>query len=52
MTPSTEYALQEIEKGAGTQFDPELAKIFADLIREEEIPVAPRVKITGEETRR
>ena len=32
---SSQEALQEIEKCAGTQFDPELAKIFIELVRED-----------------
>lgn len=43
----TEYALQQIEQGAGTQFDPELTRVFVDLVREKEIPVATRSKANG-----
>lgn len=32
-----EFALKEIEKNAGTQFDPELAVIFAELVRKQKI---------------
>lgn len=41
----TEYALQQIEQGAGTQFDPDLARIFVSLVREKEIPVACRSRV-------
>ncbi|MEG0292062.1 MAG: diguanylate cyclase [Anaerovoracaceae bacterium] len=34
---SVEYALSEIEKGAGTQFDPELATLFVKCVRDERI---------------
>lgn len=37
-----EYALEEIRKGAGTQFDPSLAKIFIQLIRSRSIPLSPQ----------
>lgn len=37
-----EYALEEIRKGAGTQFDPSLAKTFAQLIRSRSIPLSPQ----------
>ncbi len=33
---SFEAALQEVERCAGTQFDPELAKLFVSLIREQQ----------------
>ncbi len=40
-----EFALQEILKNAGTQFDPELAIIFADLVRKQKIvPVIEQEK--------
>ena len=35
-----DYAADEIERGAGTQFDPALAPVFAKLIRDREIPLA------------
>lgn len=34
-----EYALQQIEGGAGTQFDPTLAVLFVQLVRSRQIPV-------------
>ena len=37
-----EYALEEIRKGAGTQFDPSLAKTFIQLIRSRSIPLRIR----------
>lgn len=37
-----EYALEEIRKGTGTQFDPSLAKTFAQLIRSRSIPLSPQ----------
>lgn len=37
-----EYALQQIEGGAGTQFDPTLAVLFVQLVRSRQIPVRPR----------
>ena len=37
-----EYALEEIRKGAGTQFDPSLAKTFIQLIRSRSIPLSPQ----------
>ena len=39
-----EYALEQIEKGAGSQFDPQLALLFVDLIRRSDIPVRERVR--------
>ena len=36
-TRPLEFALQEIENNAGTQFDPELAAIFVELIRKQKI---------------
>lgn len=46
-----EYALEEIEKGAGTQFDPNLAPLFTQLIRSRSIMLAPQnhaVPVGGE----
>ncbi len=37
---SVEYAADQIEKNAGTQFDPNLAHIFAELVRSGEVAVA------------
>lgn len=37
---SVEYAAEQIEKNAGTQFDPNLAHIFAELVRSGEITVS------------
>ncbi len=34
-----EYALQQIEGGAGTQFDPTLAPLFVQLVRSQALPV-------------
>ena len=34
-----EYALQQIEGGAGTQFDPTLAPLFVQLVRSLALPV-------------
>jgi len=41
---SIDYAVQELEKGAGTQFDPKLAMIFAQLIRDREIPLSAQLE--------
>lgn len=38
---SVDYALEEIERNAGTQFDPRLAKIFVDLVRSGELIIEP-----------
>ncbi len=35
-----EYALDEIQRGAGTQFDPHLAEVFVRLIRSRSIPLS------------
>lgn len=37
---SIEYAAAEVEKNAGTQFDPRLAKLFVELIRSQEITLS------------
>ena len=37
-----EYALRQIEDGAGTQFDPTLAAIFVQLVRGSEMPLAAK----------
>lgn len=37
-----DYALSQIEKGAGTQFDPTLSILFINLVRAREIPVQER----------
>ncbi len=42
---SLDYALGEIIKGAGTQFDPELAPVFAQLIRNRRIPLSPQAAV-------
>jgi HD-GYP domain-containing protein (c-di-GMP phosphodiesterase class II) len=34
-----ESALGEIRDGAGTQFDPEVVKVFVDLVQEEPSPL-------------
>ena len=41
-----EYAAEEIIKNAGTQFDPELASIFADLIKSKEITVENQLSLS------
>lgn len=38
---SVDYALDEIEKNAGTQFDPYLAKIFVNMVRDGELIIEP-----------
>lgn len=38
-----EYALRQIDAGAGTQFDPHLAAIFVQLVRGRNIPLAGQV---------
>lgn len=37
-----EYALEEIRKGEGTQFDPNLTPVFIRLIRSRSIPLSPQ----------
>jgi len=37
---SVDHAAEEIERNAGTQFDPRLARIFVELIRTGELPVS------------
>ena len=36
---SLEAAVEQVEKNAGTQFDPNLAKLFVSLIRRGEISI-------------
>jgi len=38
---STEFALEEIERNAGTQFDPQLSEVFVRLVRTGELIVEP-----------
>lgn len=38
-----EYALRQIEDGAGSQFDPHLAAVFVQLVRGRNIPLAEQV---------
>ncbi len=38
---SVDYALGEIERHAGTQFDPYLARIFVDMVRNGELIIEP-----------
>lgn len=37
-----EYALEELRKGAGRQFDPNLTPVFIQLIRSRSIPLSPQ----------
>jgi HD-GYP domain-containing protein (c-di-GMP phosphodiesterase class II) len=37
---SREQALAEVERCAGTQFDPEIARIFLEMFAEAELPIA------------
>ncbi|MEG2176465.1 MAG: diguanylate cyclase [Oscillibacter sp.] len=37
---SLDYALSELEKGEGTQFDPRLSALFVTLVRERSIPLS------------
>ncbi len=37
-----EYALDQLQEGAGTQFDPNLAAVFIRLIRSRSIPISPQ----------
>ena len=48
-----EYAVQEIENGAGTQLDPQLARTFARLLRSRSIPLSPQAaaRCGSDETR-
>jgi len=39
-----EYALRQIEDGAGSQFDPHLAAIFVQLVRGENMPLSGQVR--------
>lgn len=41
---SVEFAADQIIKNAGTQFDPELAKVFVDLIKSKEITVGKQLQ--------
>jgi HD-GYP domain-containing protein (c-di-GMP phosphodiesterase class II) len=36
---AVERALEEIQSGAGTQFDPEVVEVFVDLVEEEPSPL-------------
>lgn len=38
---SVDYALEEIERNAGTQFDPHLAKLFVEMVRSGELIIEP-----------
>lgn len=40
-----EYALDQIEQGAGSQFDPNMALMFVQLVRDHSIPVAAQTSI-------
>ena len=35
-----EYAIQQLREGAGKQFDPQLAPVFAQMVEERQIPLA------------
>ena len=35
-----EYAIQQLREGAGRQFDPQLAPVFAQMVEERQIPLA------------
>ena len=37
-----DYALEELRKGAGEQFDPSLTAVFIRLIRSRSIPLSPQ----------
>ena len=37
-----DYALEELQKGAGSQFDPSLTPVFIRLIRSRSIPLSPQ----------
>ncbi|MGE4484532.1 MAG: HD domain-containing phosphohydrolase [Oscillospiraceae bacterium] len=43
---TVDYALCEIEKNMGTQFDPYLAKVFIHLVRDGTIPVSPTMALS------
>ena len=45
---SVEYAFNELEKNAGTQFDPHLVREFVAMIREKEVEVTPTVFLQQE----
>ena len=44
---SVEYAIDEIERNAGTQFDPYLARVFVNLVRDGELIVEPSRSIVN-----
>ena len=42
-----DYALEELRRGGGSQFDPNLAAVFIRLIQSRSIPLSPQAAITS-----